>query len=100
MACALREVEEESGILPQRLHFRGSHVDEAKFGCRYLLADCTLQEGDIGFDLAQRWKPPYEDPTDKDPILFARWAKLEEVLAGKWKFHEARLELLRQAVQL
>ncbi|CAJ1366456.1 unnamed protein product [Effrenium voratum] len=80
--CAFRELLEETSIPRNRVMLHeGLHVDEEKFGCRYLLAEVLPSESDME---SRSWTPRHEDPADKDPVVKAHWAPLVEVLAGSW----------------
>lgn len=100
--CAFRELLEETSIPRERVKlYPGLHVDEEKFGCRYLLAQVSSRETDGDFDLTKSWAPQHEDPTDKDPVIAAHWAPVAEVLGGAWPgLHPARVNLLRNALSI
>eukprot|EP00439_Symbiodinium_sp_Y106_P018363 s1904_g2.t1 len=101
--CAYRELLEETGIRQDRLNlYTGLHVDEDRFGCRYILAEVSCQRSDLDFEITDSgWAPPHEDPTDKDPVVRAHWAPLRAVLAGQWAgLHPGRVQMLRDAVRL
>ncbi|CAE7533284.1 unnamed protein product, partial [Symbiodinium necroappetens] len=65
--CAYRELLEETGIRQDRLNlYTGLHLDEERFGCRYILAEVSCQRADLDFEITDSgWAPPHEDPTDK-----------------------------------
>ncbi|CAK9110221.1 Probable protein phosphatase 2C 62 (OsPP2C62) [Durusdinium trenchii] len=94
--CAYRELLEETSIQRDRVMLHeGLHLDEEKFGCRYLLAEVVAKDGDLDFNAAS-WTPRHEDPTDKDPVVQAHWAPVGEVLAGAWGgLHPGRARGLR-----
>eukprot|EP00933_Yihiella_yeosuensis_P035431 TRINITY_DN28985_c0_g1_i1.p1 TRINITY_DN28985_c0_g1~~TRINITY_DN28985_c0_g1_i1.p1 ORF type:complete len:422 (-),score=85.80 TRINITY_DN28985_c0_g1_i1:34-1266(-) len=110
--AAQREWEEETGIAKCALDILpGVHVDEDKIGVRYLLATCSgtafdattkdgskvqLQNERDG--ILSSWVPP-EDPTDKDPILWAHWVKLEYALRPNFNLSRDRRTFLSTALE-
>eukprot|EP00434_Breviolum_minutum_P017519 symbB.v1.2.015462.t1/scaffold1157.1/size134867/2 len=100
LECAYRELLEETSIDKHRVTlYPGLHVDEEKFGCRYLIAEVTASETDLDFQISKSWVSQHEDPEDQDPVLAAHWASLAEVLGGLWPgLHPARVEMLRLAL--
>lgn len=79
---------------------RGASLDEPGIGCRYLLARCVApaegsREPDVG---RTTWRPPHEDPHDRDPIVSCYWCPVSDVLDGRSKLREHRCQLLRRAV--
>ncbi|CAJ1448139.1 unnamed protein product, partial [Effrenium voratum] len=97
--CAFRELLEETSIPRNRVMLHeGLHVDEEKFGCRYLLAEVLPSESDME---SRSWTPRHEDPADKDPVVKAHWAPLVEVLAGSWPgLHPGRVQMLQSALAM
>ena len=72
---AKRKWSEETGTSTDRSRFVwGTHLDEAHPGCRYLLAQCEAPSPSSGEpdEEAMAWRPPFEDPSDRDPIVQAR----------------------------
>ena len=99
---AEREWQEETGISVERLKILwGARLDEAKYGCRYLLATCAPAEAgsdDPDYDRYE-WQPPNEDIHDHDPIVCASWMPVRLVFTGRTRLSEQRVAFLREAVQ-
>jgi len=98
---AFREWHEECGIPAERLQLvRGFHVDEPMIGVRYLVAHCIPRANSLGPDPPttgeSAWKPPFEDLSDNDPIVEARWVSVRRCLCGE--LSKVGRELLRQAL--
>ena len=102
--CAMREWLEETGISKSRVQIlTGPHLDEARTGTRYLLAQCGPPDPSSNEPDAcgkESWKPPREDPADDDPVESAQWVRVE----GAVQLHqssvlvEGRVALLEKAV--
>jgi len=98
---AKREWSEETGISTDRLRFvRGAHLDEAHLGCRYLLAQCEAPSPSSGEpdEEAMVWRPPFEDPSDPDPIVQAQWISLRHAREGRSRLSRDRVGLLERAI--
>ena len=104
--CARREWSEETGISLSRVRFLpGAHLDEARTGTRYLLAECgppdpSSNEPDA---CGESWTPPQEDPDDADPIVSAQWVRVENAVRLHHRssvLAEGRVTLLKIAVGL
>ena len=104
--CATREWQEETGISRTRLLVHeGATVDDARWGCRYFVAYCELWMYGTGVDEpdydCKSWKPPYEDPLDRDPIVEAEWVPVKQVLQNKYRRLSAhRKRYLSDALEL
>ena len=101
--CAKREWSEETGISLSRVRFLpGAHLDEAQTGTRYLLAQCDppAQSSDEPDACGKEsWKPPREDPQDRDPIVRAHWVRVEDaVKPSSGVLVAGRVALLKEAV--
>ena len=97
---ARREWKEEAGISLERLWLlREASLDEALTGTRYLLALCDPPEADAGEpdSKEKEWKPQWEDPEDKDPVVKCQWTPVKDAFKGQVK--EGRGQLLREAVE-
>ena len=100
---AMREWFEETGISTDRLQVvQGAHLDEAYLGCRYLLARCEAPSPGSGEpdEEAMIWRPLFEDPADRDPIVQAQWMSLRDVFEGRSTLHPDSAELLQRAEEL
>ena len=99
----MREWFKETGISTDRLSVvHGAHLDEAFFGCRYLLARCEAPSPGSGEpdEGAMDWRPRFEDPADRDPIVQAQWMSLGDVFEGCSTLHPGRVGLLQRAIEL
>ena len=101
--CAMREWFEETGISKSRVQvLPGAHLDEARTGTRYLLAECGPPDPSSNEPDAcgkESWTPPQEDPDDDDPIVSAQWVRVEDALKLRSGFLAAgRVALLEAAV--
>ena len=106
--CAMREWLEETGISSSRLRFLpGAYLDDAHIGTRYFLAQCDhpaqgSEEPDACGEECngtRSWKPPGEDPQDRDPIVSAHWVRVEDVAKPRSGFLAAgRVALLEEVV--
>lgn len=101
MQGAQREFHEETGIPLGRLELLQRVVVDCDFlGVRYLVAWCAAaQEGDPDAGRSS-WAPPFEDPTDNDPIVAASWVSCDEVLANRVRgCQRSILDLLQRALE-
>ena len=105
--CAMREWFEETGISTSRVQFlQGAHLDEARTGTRYLLAECGPPDPSSNEPDAcgkESWTPPQEDPDDDDPIVSAQWVCVEKVVRLSNRnsvLEEGRVTLLKKVVGL
>ena len=109
--CAEREWLEETGISSSRVRFLpGAYLDDAFIGTRYFLAQCDhpaqgSEEPDACGEECngtRSWKPPGEDPQDRDPIVSAQWVRVEDALKLRSGFNPflaaGRVALLEAAV--
>jgi len=99
---AKREWSEEAGLALSRLQLlQGASLDEARIGCRYLLAHCDLPKpGSDEPDVSNlQWSPPFEDPNDKDPIIKSYWLPVSNVLRGRSKLGQDRCWLVKEAIE-
>ena len=80
----MREWFEETGISKSRAHvLPGAHLDKARTGTRYLLAECGPPDPSSNEPDAcgkESWKPPREDPADDDPIESVQWVRVEDAV--------------------
>ena len=108
--CARREWSEETGISLSRVRFLpGAHLDEARTGTRYPLAQCDppAQSSDEPDACGKEsWKPPREDLADDDPVESAQWVRvvdavrLDDPRGGSSVLVAGRVALLNEAVGL
>jgi len=106
--CAEREWLEETGISSSRVRFLpGAYLDEARTGTRYFLAQCDPPAQGSGepddacgeeCNGTRSWKPPGEDPQDRDPIVSAHWVRVEDaVKPSSGVLVAGRVTLLKKA---
>jgi hypothetical protein len=94
---ALRVWHEETGLTSKHLAiYKDIVLADSRFGCHYFLAQWLMP---YSGDEPMSWKPPAEDPNDQDPILVARWMRVE-ALCNHNDLNGARKQLLKLAAQL
>lgn len=91
---ALREWNEETGLDAKQLHLITSEVLVDGAGIHYFVAEWGRETSPLE---EERWKPPNEDASDRDPVVLAQWMSVQSAMR---ELLYQRKELLRQAVHL
>lgn len=98
--AALRHWRSGVGLAPSRQEtIPNVHVDDRKYGCRYLIADCGEPEAGTQQPDSRQWSwPPPTFQRDRNPVTNVRWVSVGRVLEKSTLLSPVRVGLLEEAL--